>query len=50
MLRVLTYGLDHNVTYILWVGMWLIFIGALCYLFNSAAPLWLLALALLWMI
>ncbi len=29
---------------ILWTGLWIVFITALCFMFNSAAPLWLFIL------
>ena len=39
-----TYGhrMDKHTKQILWTALWMIFIGGLCVLFNSAAPLWLL--------
>ena len=29
---------------ILWTGLWIVFITALCFMFNSAGPLWLFIL------
>ena len=37
-------GMDKNTRDILWTALWFMFIGGLCVLFNSAAPLWMLVL------
>ena len=39
--------MDRNTVLILWTIIWFIFIGVLCFLFQSANPLWLL---ILWII
>lgn len=36
--------MDRNIALILWTLIWFIFIGFLCFLFNNANPLWLLAI------
>lgn len=39
--------MSRNTALILWTVIWLIFIGFLCFLFQSANPLWLLILWIL---
>ncbi len=39
--------MDRNVALILWTVICFIFIGVLCFLFQSANPLWLLILWIL---
>ena len=39
--------MSRNTALILWTLIWLVFIGVLCFLFQSANPLWLLILLIL---
>lgn len=39
--------MDRNTALTLWAVIWFIFIGVLCFLFQSTIPLWLLILWIL---
>ena len=42
-------GMNKNEYRILWTALWMLFIGGLCFIFNSALPLSLLLLWMAWL-